>query len=109
MLLQNLQSERQQLVIRETLRSVDTTPNSTIGFTYAGDLGIVDFHSHRVAFITHLCRTADFSTVVDLARHSDPKLTSKIYDRVRLENRVAAINGLPLPTESIPASRQDRR
>ncbi len=68
------------------------------GITYSGDLGVVDFHSHRVAFITHLCRTADFSTVVDLARHSDPKLTSKIYDKVRLETRVAAINGLPLPT-----------
>lgn len=79
------------------------------GITYAGDLGIVDFHSHRVGFITALCRTADFSTVVDLARHSDPKLTSKIYDRVRLENRVAAINGLPLPTESVPASRPARK
>lgn len=64
---------------------------------YVGDLGVADFHSHRMAFITNLCRTADFSTVVDLARHSDPKLTSKIYDRVRLENRVAAINSLMPP------------
>ena len=64
---------------------------------YVGDLGVADFHSHRVAFITNLCRTADFSTVVDLARHSDPKLTAKVYDRVRLENRTAAINGLTSP------------
>ncbi len=67
------------------------------GLPYAGDLGVADFHSHRVAFITNLCRCADFSTVVDLARHSDPKLTAKIYDRVRLENRVAAINSLMPP------------
>ena len=71
------------------------------GITYVGDLGVADFHSHRVAFITHLCRTADLSTVVDVARHSDPKLTAKTYDRVRLENRVAAINGLSLPAEML--------
>jgi integrase len=70
------------------------------GVPYVGDLGVADFHSHRVAFITNLCRTADFSTVVDLARHSDPKLTAKIYDRVRLENRVAAINSL-MPTLTV--------
>ena len=67
------------------------------GIPYVGDLGVADFHSHRVAFVTNLCRTADFSTAVDLARHSDPKLTAKVYDRVRLENRTAAINGLFLP------------
>jgi integrase len=69
------------------------------GVEYAGDLGVADFHSCRVAFITNLCRTGtDFSTVVDLARHQDPKLTARIYDRVRLENRVAAIGKLDLPT-----------
>jgi len=64
---------------------------------YVGDLGVADFHSHRVAFIANLCRTADFSTVVKIARHSDPKLTVKIYDRVHLEGKAAAINGLPVP------------
>lgn len=69
------------------------------GVPYLGDIGVADFHSHRVAFITQLCRTcSDFSTVVDLARHRDPKLTAKIYDRVRLENRAAAIGSLPMPT-----------
>ncbi|MBA3484996.1 MAG: hypothetical protein H0T51_24630 [Pirellulales bacterium] len=68
------------------------------GVAYMGDLGVADFHSHRVAFITHLCRTcSDFSTVVDLARHRDPKLTAKVYDRVRLENRTAAIRAMMLP------------
>jgi hypothetical protein len=74
------------------------------GIPYAGDLGTADFHSHRVTFITNLCRTADFSTAVDLARHSDPKLTAKIYDRVTMENRTAAINGLPLPDAIIGKS-----
>jgi integrase len=69
------------------------------GVPYLGDIGVADFHSHRVAFITQLCRTcSDFSTIVDLARHRDPKLTAKVYDRVRLENRTAAIGSLPMPS-----------
>lgn len=68
------------------------------GLPYVGDLGVADFHSHRVSFITNLCRSADFSTVVDLARHSDPKLTAKIYDRVHLKTRAAAINSLTPPS-----------
>ena len=62
--------------------------------------GVADFHSHRVAFISNLSRTADFGTVVKLARHSDPKLTTGTYDRVRLQERAAAINGLPAPPPS---------
>ena len=70
------------------------------GIPYQGDLGVSDFHSHRVAFVTALSRSCtDFSTVVDLARHRDPKLTAKIYDRVRLENRTAAIGSLPMPSD----------
>ena len=61
---------------------------------------VADFHSHRVAFISNLSRTADFGTVVKLARHSDPKLTVRTYDKVRLQERAAAINGLPAPPPS---------
>lgn len=69
------------------------------GIAYSGDLGVADFHSHRLAFITHLSRTcSDFSLVSELARHRDPKLTAKIYDKVRLEDRMAAISGMNLPT-----------
>ncbi|HEX6961932.1 MAG TPA: hypothetical protein VF175_08710, partial [Lacipirellula sp.] len=69
------------------------------GIPYMGDLGVADFHSHRLAFISHLSRTcSDFSLVSELARHRDPKLTAKIYDKVRLEDRVAAISGMTLPT-----------
>jgi integrase len=70
------------------------------GIPYVGDIGVADFHSHRVAFVTALCRScSDFSTVVDLARHRDPKLTAKVYDRVRLENRTTAIAALPMPSD----------
>ena len=66
---------------------------------YLGDLGVADFHSHRLAFITHLSRTcSDFSLVSELARHRDPKLTAKVYDKVRLEDRMAAISGMTLST-----------
>lgn len=71
------------------------------GIPYVGDLGTADFHSHRLAFITRLCRScSDFSTIVSLSRHRDPKLTAKTYDRVRLENRVAAIAAMT-PTTTI--------
>jgi len=59
--------------------------------------GVADFHSHRVAFISMLSRTADFGLVVKLARHSDPKLTTGTYDKVHLRECAAAINGLPAP------------
>jgi integrase len=70
------------------------------GLPYVDVDGVADFHSHRVAFISNLSRTADFGTVVKLARHSDPKLTTGTYDRVRLQERAAAINGLPAPPPS---------
>lgn len=74
------------------------------GIPYIGDLGVADFHSHGMAFISRLCRAGtDFSTVVDLARHRDPKLTSKIYDQVRLETRTAAINSLTIATGAASA------
>ena len=70
------------------------------GLPYVDVDGVADFHSHRVAFISNLSRIADFGTVVKLARHSDPKLTTGTYDRVRLQERAAAINGLPAPPPS---------
>lgn len=83
---------------------------ASAGIRYHGDLGTSDFHSIRVQFITALCRSADFSTAVELARHKDPRLTSRVYDRVRLEDRTAAINGLALPTglDNLPAKRRSR-
>jgi integrase len=57
-----------------------------------------DFHAHRIAFISNLARaTDDFGLVFKLARHSDPKLTAKIYDRVRPQERAAAIAKMPAP------------
>ncbi|MHC4401631.1 MAG: tyrosine-type recombinase/integrase [Planctomycetota bacterium] len=67
------------------------------GLSFVDVDGVADFHSHRVAFISNLSRTADFGMVVKLARHGDPKLTTGTYDRVRLQERAAAINGLPAP------------
>jgi hypothetical protein len=53
----------------------------------------------RSRFITALCRSLDdFSLVVDLARHSDPKLTAGTYDQVKLADRQRAIAGLKLPS-----------
>jgi hypothetical protein len=65
------------------------------GIAYKTAEGVADFHSHRSAFITALCRTnTDFALVMKLARHSTPKLTALVYDKVRLEDKAEAINML---------------
>lgn len=67
------------------------------GIPYTTAEGTADFHSHRSAFITNLCRTGtDFSLIVSMARHSTPRLTSIIYDKVRLEDKHTAISLLPI-------------
>lgn len=68
------------------------------GIAYCCDFGVADFHALRSRFITELCRSLDdFSLVVDLARHSDPKLTARTYDQVKLADKRRAISGLRLP------------
>lgn len=65
---------------------------------YQSDDGFADFHASRVAFISNLARSdVPFATVVALARHSDPKLTMRVYAKIGLADRVAAIARLPKP------------
>ena len=90
-----LRTERGNL--RSTARMIQADCRAA-GIDYCGDFGRADFHALRARFITQLCRLSDdFSLVVDLARHSDPKLTSGTYDHVRLEDRQQAIARLRLP------------
>lgn len=58
------------------------------------------FHSFRVHFITELCRDPQntLKTVMELARHSDPKLTLRIYAKFHAEDGKGALERLrPAP------------
>jgi len=59
--------------------------------------GIADFHSHRVSYVTALCRSTDLPTASKLARHRTVQMTAKTYDRVNMGGKVAAILALPAP------------
>ena len=57
---------------------------------------VLDFHSLRHGFVTAICR-ANVSprVMMELARHSDPRLTMKRYSRVSASDVVAAMDMLP--------------
>jgi integrase/recombinase XerC len=65
-----------------------------------------DFHSLRHAFVGLLDKSgASLKQAMQLARHSDPKLTMARYGRAQLHDLAAAIDRLPclVATESKPA------
>lgn len=65
------------------------------GVKYVNSEGFADFHANRVLFITSLCRSnVGLATAQKLARHSDPKLTSNVYNKVSTEERAEAVNGI---------------
>ena len=57
---------------------------------------VLDFHSLRRGYVTAICR-ANVSprVMMELARHSDPRLTMKRYSRVSASDVVAALDVLP--------------
>jgi integrase len=68
----------------------------------AGGL-VLDFHSFRHGYVTAVCR-ANISprVMMELARHSDPRLTMKRYSRVSTADTSAALAVLALPRLSGP-------
>lgn len=64
---------------------------------YQDDQGrYADFHALRHTFITNLAKAGTaLKTTMDLARHSDPKLTMDRYSHTRLADRAEALEGLP--------------
>jgi hypothetical protein len=76
-----------------------------IPYAVAGPDGpqFADFHSLRHAFVSMLDRAgATLKQAMQLARHSDPKLTMKRYGRAHLGDLAGAVDKLPslLPTDS---------
>ncbi len=61
----------------------------------------VDFHSLRGTFIMAVVQTgATLKEAMDLARHSDPRLTMKLYSRIGLRDLA---DHLPAAVEAEPA------
>ena len=55
-----------------------------------------DFHSLRHSFIALLDRSgATLKEAMQLARHSDPKLTMAVYGRAQLHDLAGAVGGMP--------------
>jgi len=73
------------------------------GITYRDEAGCVaDFHALRHSYITLLERSgASPKLAQELARHSDIRLTMKVYTHARLCDKAGAVESLPsiLPTE----------
>ena len=58
----------------------------------------VDIHCLRHSFVTHLAQSgASMVTVAKAARHSDPKLTLKVYAHVNLAELGEAVSAMPQP------------
>ena len=57
---------------------------------------VADFHALRHTFVTNLARSGVHPKVAqDLARHSDVNLTLSVYSHTVLDDRRAALTGLP--------------
>ena len=58
----------------------------------------VDIHCLRHSFVTHLAQSGvSMVTVAKAARHSDPKLTLKVYAHVNLAELGEAVSAMPQP------------
>jgi integrase len=57
---------------------------------------VVDFHGLRVHYVSRVVEAgANVKEAMELARHSDPKLTLKTYARVGMHNLSRVLDGMP--------------
>ena len=70
---------------------------------------VVDFHALRHTFITNVVKSgASVKVCQELARHSDPKLTLGVYTHLTVNDRAAALAGLPGVTPEAPRKESAR-
>jgi integrase/recombinase XerC len=85
-------SERATREASEFLRHVDAAGR------------VVDFHSLRVHYVSRVVEAgANVKEAMELARHSDPKLTLKTYARTGLHSLTRVLDGMP-GTQPKPAT-----
>jgi integrase/recombinase XerC len=78
------EAERAERLRSDYLRAVDAAGR------------VVDFHSLRVRFISAVVDAgANVKQAMELARHSDPKLTLRTYAKVRLVDPSAVVDAIP--------------
>jgi integrase len=71
---------------------------------------VADFHGLRVTFISRVAESgATLKQAMELARHSDPKLTMKTYARVGLANLGGVIDGMTTPGTAVPRRAESLR
>lgn len=72
------------------------------GVPWSNELGKMDFHALRVAYINLLTGTgADVKTTQALARHSTPTMTMNVYGRAvdeRMAKAVEALGDMIIPS-----------
>lgn len=70
---------------------------------------VADFHALRGAFISRLVETgASLKVCMELARHSDPKLTLKTYAKVRMHDVGTALEKMATAGRSHPPTVEAR-
>lgn len=70
------------------------------GIPYKTPHGVFDFHALRSLYVTNLALAGvSPQEAARLARHSDPRLTLKVYTRLGLSDLAAAVNKLPAPRQ----------
>ena len=78
------------------------------GIAYRDESGLVaDFHALRHCYVALLDQAGvSLKQAMQLARHSDPKLTMARYGRAQLHDLAAAVESLPalMPPEKSPES-----
>src|SRR5262249_37660350 len=83
----------------DVLRGVPHVIDGPDGPLYA------DFHSLPHTYLALLDRAgATLKEAMQLARHSDPKLTMAVYGRAQLHDLAATVDRLPLPTSGARTS-----
>lgn len=86
--------------VREATNADDAAERAASDFLrYCDAAGrVADFHSLRVTFISRVAETgATLKQAMELARHSDPKLTMRTYARVGLATLGGIVDGLAVP------------
>lgn len=70
------------------------------GVAYQTEEGFLDWHALRCYYVTTLALNPGIpdAVVVELARHSDPRLTFKIYTKLRKHDLHAAAEAVPDPS-----------
>ena len=71
---------------------------------------VVDFHALRVHYVSRVVEAgANLKEAMELARHSDPKLTLKTYARVGLHSLARVLDAMPTPNTRPISERQTMR